>query len=134
MRSPDYDAVVIGGGHNGLACAALLAKHGLSVALFERGERVGGAAVSEHVWDGYTVSTASYVCTLLDPWLVRELDLERRGYSAYRKDPATFNVLLDGRSLLLGRDDEANAREIGAFDKDDVQGYARADTAIRGRF
>ena len=131
MRSPDYDAVVIGGGHNGLACAALLAKHGLSVALFERGERVGGAAVSEHVWDGYTVSTASYVCTLLDPWLVRELDLERRGYSAYRKDPATFNVLLDGRSLLLGRDDEANAREIAAFDKDDVQGYARADTAMR---
>jgi phytoene dehydrogenase-like protein len=131
MRSPDYDAVIVGAGHNGLACAALLAKQGLSVAVFERRERVGGAAVSEPAWRGYTVSTASYVCTLLDPWLIRELELERRGYHAYRKDPATFNVLSDGRSLLLGSDEEANAREIAAFDRDDVRGFARADSLIR---
>jgi phytoene dehydrogenase-like protein len=131
MRTPTYDAIVVGGGHNGLACAALLAKSGLSVAVFERGEQLGGAAVSEHPWKGYTVSTASYVCTLLDPWLIRELDLEAHGYHAYRKDPATFNALLDGRSLLLGADDAANAREIAAFDKADVDGYARVDASIR---
>jgi len=131
MQSPEFDAVVVGGGHNGLACAALLAKGGLSVAVFERAERIGGAAVSEPMWGGYTVSSASYVCTLLDPWLVDELDLERHGYSAYRKDPATFNVLADGRSLLLGADDEANEKEIAAFDREDVRGFGQADALIR---
>ncbi len=131
MRSPDYDAVVIGGGHNGLACAALLGKAGLSVAVFERSDVVGGAAVSESPWPGYCVSAASYVCTLLDPWLIGELDLERHGYSAYRKDPATFNVLGDGRSLLLGSDDEQNDREIAGFDKEDVRGYRELDRVIR---
>ena len=131
MVSPDYDAVVVGGGHNGLACAALLAKAGLRVALFERSERLGGAAVSETPWPGYTVSSASYVCTLLDPWLIEELELERHGYRAYRKDPATFNVLGDGRSLLLGSDDAQNAAEIAAFDKDDVRRYEQLDVVIR---
>lgn len=130
MKSSTYDAVIIGGGHNGLACAALLAKAGRSVAVFERAERVGGAAVSEPLWNGYTVSAASYVCTLLDPWLIRELDLERHGYSAYRKDPSSFNVLRDGRSLLLGADEEQNAREISAFDPRDVRGLAEADRVI----
>lgn len=130
MSSSTYDAVVIGGGHNGLVCAALLAKAGHSVAVFERAERIGGAAVSEPLWNGYTVSAASYVCTLLDPWLIHELDLERHGYSAYRKDPASFNVLRDGRSLLLGADEEQNAREISAFDPRDVAGLAQADRAI----
>jgi phytoene dehydrogenase-like protein len=130
MSSSTYDAVIIGGGHNGLACAALLAKAGRSVALFERAERIGGAAVSEPLWDGYTISAASYVCSLLDPWLIRELDLERHGYSAYRKDPASFNVLRDGRSLLLGADEEQNAREISAFDPRDVAGLAEADLGL----
>ncbi len=131
MPSPDCDVAVIGGGHNGLACAALLAKAGLSVRVFERADVLGGAAVSEPMWEGYTVSAASYVCTLLDPWLIQELDLQRHGYSAYRKDPATFNALGDGRSLLLGCDEQANAQEIAAFDKDDVRGFIQADGAIR---
>ena len=66
---------------------------------------VGGAAVSEtDVWRGYTLSTASYVCSLLDPWLVEELELRDRGLSYYRKDPYAFTPLLDGRSLLLSTD------------------------------
>jgi phytoene dehydrogenase-like protein len=120
-----YDAVVIGGGHNGLACAALLARAGHSVAVFERRDEIGGAAVSETgIWPGYTLSTASYVLSLLDPWLVEELDLHARGLSFYRKDPYAFSPLLDGRSLLLGADSAANAREIGAFDERDVAGFA----------
>ena len=85
---------------------------------------VGGAAVSEtDVWRGYTLSTASYVCSLLDPWLVEELELRDRGLSYYRKDPYAFTPLLDGRSLLLSTDRVHNAREIGAFDPRDVGGF-----------
>ena len=120
---PSYDAVIIGAGHNGLACAALLARAGQSVAVFERRATIGGAAVSERdVWPGYTVSTASYVCSLLDPWLVDELDLHAHGLSYYRKDPYAFTPMLDGRSLLLGGDRASNAREIAAFDPRDVAG------------
>jgi phytoene dehydrogenase-like protein len=120
-----YDAVVVGAGHNGLACAALLAKAGRSVAVFERRDALGGAAVSERdVWPGFTLSTASYVCSLLDPWLVEELGLHDRGLSYYRKDPYAFTPLLDGRSLLLGTDRESNAREIAAFEPRDVAGFA----------
>ncbi|MFY9665183.1 MAG: NAD(P)/FAD-dependent oxidoreductase [Candidatus Cybelea sp.] len=119
-----YDAVVIGAGHNGLACAALLAKAGRSVAVFERRDRLGGAAVSEtDTWPGYTVSTASYVCSLLDPWLVEELALRERGLTYYRKDPYAFSPLLDGRSLLMSTDRERNAREIAAFNPRDVGGF-----------
>lgn len=119
-----YDAVVIGAGHNGLACAALLAKAGRSVAVFERRDLLGGAAVSETgIWPGYTISAASYVCSLLDPWLVDELQLRERGLSYYRKDPYAFTPLADGRSLLLGTDRAENAREIAAFDPRDVAGF-----------
>lgn len=119
-----YDAIVIGAGHNGLTCAALLAKGGRRVAVFERWTSVGGAAVSQRdVWPGYTLSRASYVCSLLDPWLVEELDLRAHGFEYYRKDPYAFTPLVDGRSLLLGSDAAANAREIAAFDPDDVAGF-----------
>jgi phytoene dehydrogenase-like protein len=119
-----YDAVVIGAGHNGLTCAALLAKAGCAVAVFERCSPIGGAAVSEtDVWPGYTLSTASYVCSLLDPWLVATLDLRAHGLSYYRKDPYAFTPLLDGRSLLLSGDRGATAREIAAFDRRDVAGF-----------
>ena len=121
---PSYDAVVIGAGHNGLACAALLAKAGRSVAVFERRDLLGGAAVSETgIWPGYTISAASYVCSLLDPWLVEELQLRERGLSYYRKDPYAFTPLADGRSLLLGTDRASNAAEIAAFNSHDVAGF-----------
>ena len=120
-----YDALVIGSGHNGLAAAALLGDAGLRVAVLERSDRIGGATVSERDrWPGYTISAASYVCSLLDPWLIERLDLRSHGYDAYRKDPASFTPLLDGRSLLLGADERANAEEIARFDPDDVSGFA----------
>ncbi|HKU81310.1 MAG TPA: NAD(P)/FAD-dependent oxidoreductase [Candidatus Tumulicola sp.] len=119
-----YDVAVIGAGHNGLACAALLAKAGRTVAVLERSAQLGGAAVSDTtVWPGYTLSAASYVCSLLDPWLIEELGLCARGLDFYRKDPYAFTPLADGRSLLLGSDAAANAREIAAFDAGDVAGF-----------
>jgi phytoene dehydrogenase-like protein len=92
--------------------------------VLERRDVLGGATVTEPVWPGYRVSVASYVCSLLDPQVVADLDLAAHGYDAYRKDPASFTPLLDGRSLLLGSDDAANAREIARFDERDVAGCA----------
>ena len=92
--------------------------------MLERRDVLGGAAVTEPVWPGYRVSLASYVCSLLDPQVVADLDLTAHGYHAYRKDPASFTPLADGRSLLLGSDDAANAREIAGFEPGDVAGFA----------
>ena len=119
-----YDVAIVGGGHNGLVTAAYCARAGLRTIVLERRSVLGGAAVSEAVWPGYTVSLASYVCSLLDPQIVADLDLAAHGYSAYRKDPASFTPLPDGRSLLLGRDDTENAREVARFDERDVAGLA----------
>lgn len=119
----DYDVVVIGAGHNGLVAAAYLARAGRRVCVLERSDVIGGATVSEHVWPGWTVSAASYVCSLLHPAIIRELDLASHGYAAYRKPAASFTPLLDGRSLLLTRDAEENAAEIARFSRSDVAGF-----------
>jgi phytoene dehydrogenase-like protein len=100
----------------------------LRTLVLERRDVLGGAAVTEPVWPGYKVSLASYVCSLLDPQVIADLDLAAHGYYAYRKEPASFTPLGDGRSLLLGSDDAANAREIAAFDERDVAGFAAFET------
>jgi phytoene dehydrogenase-like protein len=120
--SERFDAIVAGGGHNGLVAAAYLARAGLRTLVLERRPIAGGAAVSEEVWPGWTVSSASYVCSLLHPGIVADLDLTARGYHAYAKDPSSFTPLLDGRSLLLSRDPAHNAAEVARFEPADVEG------------
>lgn len=120
---PAYDVIVIGAGHNGLVTAAYLARAGLRVLALERREMVGGACVTEEVWPGYKVSTAAYLCGLLVPKVIHDLDLARFGYEILPKDPAFFSPFPDGRSLTVWRDDRQTAGEIARFSPRDAERY-----------
>jgi len=121
------DVVVVGGGHNGLACAAYLAKAGLDVVVAERRPLLGGAAVTEEPWPGYRVSSASYVVSLLPPRIVRELDLERHGYRVSIISPDYFVPFPDGSGLTLWGDTARDAAEIARFSTADADSYAEFD-------
>jgi phytoene dehydrogenase-like protein len=117
------DIALVGGGHNALVAAALLARAGLGVRLFERRPVLGGACVTEELWPGFSVSRAAYVAGLLRPAVVRELGLARRGLRLLRRDPSSYTPLPDGRGLLLGADAEATRRSIGRFSSRDAERY-----------
>ena len=127
MDARTYDAVVIGGGHNGLVCAAYLARAGASVIVLERRHVLGGAAVTEEPWPGFKVSTASYVVSLLVPQIVRDLNLGRHGYEIYPLDPSYFTPFPDGRGLLVWEDAGRAAEEIARFSSKDAEAYVRYD-------
>jgi phytoene dehydrogenase-like protein len=121
------DVVVVGGGHNGLACAAYLAKGGLDVVVLERRAVLGGAAVTEEPWPGYRVSSASYVVSLLPPRIVRELGLERHGYRVSIVTPDYFVPFPDGSGLTLWGDTARDAAEIAKFCAADAASYVEFD-------
>src|SRR5437667_3831193 len=93
-----YNAIVIGGGHNGLTAAAYLARAGRRVLVLERRELVGGAAVTEEVYPGFRFSVCAYVVSLLRPEIIRELDLGRHGLEILPLD-GTFTPVTAGRYL-----------------------------------
>jgi phytoene dehydrogenase-like protein len=123
----ERDVVIIGGGHNGLACAAYLAKAGLDVLVLENRGVVGGAAATEEPWPGYRVSSASYVVSLMPPRVVRELDLKRFGYEVSIVTPDYFVPFPDGTSLTLWGDVERDAAAIGRFSERDAAAYVAFD-------
>jgi phytoene dehydrogenase-like protein len=123
----ERDVVIIGGGHNGLACAAYLAKAGLDVLVLEKRDVVGGAAATEETWPGYRVSSASYVVSLMPPQVVRELDLKRFGYEVSIITPDYFVPFPDGTSLTLWGDVERDAATIGRFSERDAAAYVAFD-------
>ena len=100
----ERDVVIVGGGHNGLACAAYLARAGLDVLVLERRGVLGGAAVTEEPWPGYQISSASYVVSLMPPRIVDELELKRFGYDVSIITPDYFVPFPDGTSLTLWGD------------------------------
>jgi phytoene dehydrogenase-like protein len=125
-----WDAVIIGGGHNGLVTAACLARAGRKVLVLERREMVGGCAVTEEVWPGFRVSTAAYLTSLLQARIVRELELERHGYKVDAKDPAFFSAFPDGRHFFMWQDRAQTLAEIAKFSKRDAEAYPQYEDHI----
>jgi phytoene dehydrogenase-like protein len=123
----ERDVVIVGGGHNGLACAAYLAKAGLDVVVVEKRDVVGGAATTEEPWPGYRVSSASYVVSLMPPRIVRELDLKRHGYEVSIVTPDYFVPFPDGTSLTLWGDVSRDSAAIAAFSERDANAYVEFD-------
>jgi phytoene dehydrogenase-like protein len=125
-----YDAIIVGGGHNGLVTAAYLAKAGRKVLVLERRELLGGCCVTEEVWPGYKVSTAAYVNSLLRPEIIRDLDLKKHGFEMLPRSPSSFTPFPDGRSLLMGPDKELTHSEIAKFSKKDAENYPKYEEML----
>ena len=116
-----FDAVVVGGGHNGLTCACYLAKSGLSVGVFERRGVLGGAAVTEEFHPGFRNSTASYTVSLLNPKVIRDLRLEQHGLKVLERPMQNFLPLPDGRALTAGPDSARTTAAVRAFSERDAE-------------
>ena len=121
MTEP-VDAIVVGGGHNGLACAAYLAKSGYQPLVLEKRGVIGGAAVTEEPWPGFKVSTLSYVQSLMPPKIVKELELPKRGYKVYPMGPY-FMSFEDGTGVVMYEDYERRHAEMARFSKHDADVY-----------
>ncbi|KAL5821384.1 hypothetical protein ACOSQ3_023266 [Xanthoceras sorbifolium] len=130
LKEKEWDALVVGGGHNGLTAAAYLARGGLSVAVLERRHIIGGAAVTEELVPGFKFSRCSYLQSLLRPSIIRELELARHGLKLLKRNPSSFTPCLDGRYLLLGPNKELNHSEISKFSKRDADAYPRYESQL----
>src|SRR5215813_7795663 len=115
-----FDAIIIGGGHNGLVCAAYLAQRGLAVCVLERRPVLGGAAVTEEFHPGFRNSTASYTVSLLHPKIIRELNLAEHGLRIVLRPVSNFLPLPDGRHLLVGGGLAATQAQVAKFSRRDA--------------
>ncbi|MEL6875649.1 MAG: FAD-dependent oxidoreductase, partial [Pseudomonadota bacterium] len=119
MNKP-VDALIIGGGHNGLVCAFYLARAGMSVRILEARQAVGGAAVTEEFHPGFRNSTASYTVSLLQPKVIADLGLVERGYQVTLRPLSNFLPLGGGEYLKLGGGPDATRAEVARLSEKDA--------------
>jgi phytoene dehydrogenase-like protein len=125
-----YDAIIIGGGHNGLVTACYLARAGKRVLVLERRHLVGGACVTEETFPGFKVSTAAYVNSLFRKEIIRDLRLHDYGFEVLERSPSSFSPYADGRYLLLGPDRAMTQREIAKFSTRDAEAYPKYEAML----
>src|SRR3954452_3285527 len=130
MPANKYDAIIIGGGHNGLTTAAYLARAGRKVLVLERRHVLGGAAVTEEIHPGFKYSVCSYVVSLLSPEITRELDLPRHGLEILPLD-GTFTPMPNGDYLWRVNDHGKTHREIARHSKLDAEAYDEFGKAMQ---
>ncbi len=118
----EYDAIVIGGGHNGLVNGAYLAKAGLKTLILERRHLIGGAAITEELRPGFKFTTFSYALGLLRPDIIHELDLVEHGFMPLLM-PNSFAPMENGDSLVMGQDRNENIKEIARHSQRDADAY-----------
>src|SRR4051812_11250256 len=130
LARKQWDAVIVGGGHNGLTAPAYLARAGRRVLVLERNEQVGGACTLQQPFSdpAWLVSPCAYLVGLLHPLVVAELDLARHGYRVELVDPHLWCPFEDGSSLTLWDDGERSAAEIKRLAPADVDGYLAYET------
>ena len=123
-KSRNYDAIVVGGGHNGLVNGAYLARAGLNTLILERRNFVGGAAITEELVPGFNFTTFSYALSLIRPDIIQELDLVKHGFLPILM-ASSFAPMLDGDYLLLGPDADENVLEIKRHSSHDADALER---------
>jgi phytoene dehydrogenase-like protein len=128
-RHDRWDAIVIGAGHNGLVHAAYLARAGLKVLVLERRHLIGGAAVSEELYPGFTYTTCSYVSSLLRPQIIRELDLPAHGLQIIPY-VGTTAIARSGEHFAMYGDHDRTRREIARLSARDMEGYERFSAEV----
>lgn len=130
MSERTYDVAIIGGGHNGLTCAAYLAKGGLRVVVLEKNAVAGGAAITEEFHSGFRNSVASYTVSLLNPKVIRDLELERHGLRIFERPAANFWPVDERRSLLMPYGLANRQKAIAAFSAPDAERLPAYDAAL----
>jgi phytoene dehydrogenase-like protein len=130
MGQEIYDVAIIGGGHNGLSCAAYLAGSGLRVIVLEKNAMVGGAAVTEEFHPGFRNSVAAYTVSLLNPVVIRDLELERHGLKIVERPVANFWPVDRSRYLLLPYGLANRQKAIAAFSVKDAERLPAYDRAL----
>ncbi|WP_202899468.1 phytoene desaturase family protein [Kordiimonas gwangyangensis] len=125
-----YDVVIVGGGHNGLTCAFYLAKAGLKPLVLEKRSVVGGAAVTEEFHPGFRNSSASYTVSLLNPKIIKDMELARHGLKVVERAASNFFPLDDKNYLMFPSDGAAKRREFAKFSEKDAQALERYEDDI----